>query len=136
MRVLVTGAASGIGRAPCLRVARDARAHGGAAKVAAVDLPAAGGLDELVKELGALGAEAIAIVADMADADAPARAVDEAASRFGALDGLVSNAGVNWPTATTSSSTAASAATSSAASPASRESPAAEATASATAAAR
>ena len=97
MRVLVTGAASGIGRATCLRVARDARGHGGAAKVAAVDLPAAGGLDELVKELGALGAEAIAIRADMADADAPARAVDEATSRFGALEGLVSNAGVNRP---------------------------------------
>ena len=97
MRVLVTGAASGIGRATCLRVARDARGHGGAAKVAAVDLPSAGGLDELVKELEALGAEALAIRADMADAAAPARAVDEAASRFGALDGLVSNAGVNRP---------------------------------------
>ena len=97
MRVLVTGAASGIGRATCLRVAREARGHGGAAKVAAVDLPAAGGLDELVKELVGLGAEAIAIRADMADADAPARAVDEAVSRFGALDGLVSNAGVNRP---------------------------------------
>src|SRR5206468_2778374 len=38
MNVLVTGAASGIGRATCLRLARDGRARGQAAKVAAVDL--------------------------------------------------------------------------------------------------
>ena len=97
MRVLVTGAASGIGRATCLRVARDARAHGGAAKVAAVDLEGAAGLDGVVKELEALGAEALSIRADMADADAPARAVGEATARFGGLDGLVSNAGINRP---------------------------------------
>jgi NAD(P)-dependent dehydrogenase (short-subunit alcohol dehydrogenase family) len=37
MRVLVTGAASGIGRATCVRLARDARTQGQPAKVAAVD---------------------------------------------------------------------------------------------------
>ena len=37
MRVLVTGAASGIGRATCLRLARDAKAQGRAARIAAVD---------------------------------------------------------------------------------------------------
>jgi len=36
MNVVVTGAASGIGRATCLRLARDGRARGQAAKIAAV----------------------------------------------------------------------------------------------------
>jgi len=52
MRVLVTGAASGIGRATCLRLARDGRAHGRAAQVAAADLAsAAAGLDSLTAEM-------------------------------------------------------------------------------------
>ena len=38
MRVLVTGAASGIGRATCVRLARDAKAAGRSARVAAVDI--------------------------------------------------------------------------------------------------
>ena len=97
MRVLVTGAASGIGRATCLRVARDARGRGGAAKVAAVDLDGAAGLDAVAAELKELGAEVLCIRADMADAEAPARAVAEANARFGGLDGLVSNAGINRP---------------------------------------
>src|SRR5436190_901468 len=37
MHVLVTGAASGIGRATCLRLARDAKARDRATKIAAVD---------------------------------------------------------------------------------------------------
>jgi hypothetical protein len=53
MRVLVTGAASGIGRATCLRLARDGKASGQAAKVAAVDLGPSTGLDRLCGELWA-----------------------------------------------------------------------------------
>jgi NAD(P)-dependent dehydrogenase (short-subunit alcohol dehydrogenase family) len=97
MRVLVTGAASGIGRATCLRVARDARAAGKGARVAAVDIGPSAGLDRLVEELRALGADALPLHGDMATADAPARVVQAAADRFGGLDGLVSNAGVNRP---------------------------------------
>jgi glucose 1-dehydrogenase len=97
MRVLVTGAASGIGRATCLRVARDARARGAAAHVAAVDLDGAPGLDGLVAELRAFGAEPLALRGDMGTADDPARVVAEAVGRFGGLDGLVSNAGINRP---------------------------------------
>jgi NAD(P)-dependent dehydrogenase (short-subunit alcohol dehydrogenase family) len=97
MRVLVTGAASGIGRATCLRVARDARAAGKGASVAAVDIGPSAGLDRLVEELRALGADALPLHGDMATADAPARVVQAAADRFGGLDGLVSNAGVNRP---------------------------------------
>jgi len=97
MRVLVTGAASGIGRATCLRLARDATAQGRAGKIAAVDLAGSTGLDSLCAELKALGAEALPLHADMSTADGPARAVGDAVTSFGGLDGLVSNAGVNKP---------------------------------------
>src|SRR4051812_3320615 len=97
MRVLVTGAGSGIGRATCLRLARDGKAQGAAARIAAVDVAASPGLDTVVKELIALGADAVAVHGDMATADAPGKVVATAVERFGGLDGLVSNAGVNRP---------------------------------------
>lgn len=97
MRVLVTGAASGIGRATCLRLARDAASRGTKAQVAAVDVGAAGGLDTLEKELRGLGADTLPLRADMGTVEGPARVVGEAVARFGGLDGLVSNAGVNRP---------------------------------------
>lgn len=97
MRVLVTGAASGIGRAVCLRLAEDAAQRGQPARIAAVDLGPSPALDALVADLRALEAEAIALPGDMGTVDAPARVVEEAVARFGGLDGLVSNAGINRP---------------------------------------
>lgn len=97
MRALVTGAASGIGRATCLRLARDAGAAGRKAQIAVVDLALGPALDSLVRELADLGATVVALAGDMATVDAPARVVGEAIARFGGLDGLVSNAGVNRP---------------------------------------
>ena len=98
MRVLVTGAASGIGRATCMRLARDGQKSGGKTQVAAVDIPAAQpGLESLAAELGGLGAELVTLHEDMADPSAPARAVAAAVARFGGLDGVVSNAGINRP---------------------------------------
>jgi glucose 1-dehydrogenase len=95
MRILVTGAASGIGRATCLRLARDAQAAGRTAHVAAVDVVPTAQLDALITELRELGADALPLHGDMGTADAPARVVGEAVRLFGGLDGLVSNAGIN-----------------------------------------
>jgi NAD(P)-dependent dehydrogenase (short-subunit alcohol dehydrogenase family) len=97
MNFLVTGAASGIGRATCLRLARDAKSRDRATRIAAVDVAPSKQIDEVVDEARRLGAEAIALHGDMGSADAPARVVADAVARFGGLDGLVSNAGINRP---------------------------------------
>ena len=97
MRVLVTGAASGIGRATCRRLARDAEMRGEQGMIATVDLSPSTALDELATELQALGVDALPIYGDMGSVDGPEQVVAEAVRRFGGLDGLVSNAGINRP---------------------------------------
>ena len=97
MRVVVTGAASGIGRATCLRLARDAQAARRPVSIAAVDVVAPAKLDVVIDELRKLDADAIGLRGDMATVDGPACVVGEAIARFGGLDGVVSNAGVNRP---------------------------------------
>jgi len=85
--VIVTGAAGGIGRAAMERFAQE-----GAALVA-VDLPGSG-LEEAVALAEKAGGEALAVAADVTRAEDVARYVAEGASRFGGIDFLFNNAGI------------------------------------------
>ena len=85
---LVTGGSRGIGRAVCLELARQG------ARVAVNYARNQAAADETVAACQALGAEAFALQADVADAAACDAMVKEVVARFGRLDILVNNAGV------------------------------------------
>ncbi len=85
--VLVTGAASGIGRA----IAGKFAARG--ARLLLVDIDAAKG-KAATAELRDQGAEAHFFESDVADASACMRMVDAARNLFGRLDAAVNNAGI------------------------------------------
>lgn len=96
MRVVLTGAARGIGRAMAERLARDSlQRHGWPARMVLADLHR-DELESLARQLRQDGAEVQAIGADMADPATPARLV-AAAAEFGGLDAVVSNAGAAMP---------------------------------------
>jgi NAD(P)-dependent dehydrogenase (short-subunit alcohol dehydrogenase family) len=80
---VVTGAASGIGRAAVNRLHADGWA------VLGVDLDA-----EALGSIGDLGEQAGACIADISTEDGNAAMVSTAIARYGALDGLVLNAGL------------------------------------------
>ncbi len=84
---IVTGAASGIGRATALRLA------GEGAAVACVDL-AIEGARRTASEIETAGGRALSIVADVTDEHACARMLDETLARFARLTTLVNAAGV------------------------------------------
>ncbi len=95
MRILVTGASRGIGRAICLRLVRDFAARSeGAIHIAACASRNVAELDAIVGELREIGADAIPLLGDVANPAVPARLVDEATNAFGGLDVVVSNAGI------------------------------------------
>lgn len=85
---IVTGGGTGIGRAVSLRLARS-----GARAVMVNYSRSAKDAESTAQELRALGVEAAAHQADVADADAVKRMVATCVERFGALDLLVNNAG-------------------------------------------
>ena len=82
MRVIVTGAASGIGRATCLRLARDGKAAGKPARIAAVDLQGSTALDVVVPRAGRSGPVGGGALGEWARRRARARGA-EAVARFG-----------------------------------------------------
>ena len=85
---LVTGGSRGIGRAICLELARQG------ANVAVNYAGNAKAAEETVEACKALGVQAVAIQADVADAAACEAMVKEAIAAFGSLQILVNNAGI------------------------------------------
>ena len=85
--VIVTGAAGGIGKEAVERFAREG------AKIVAVDLKQSP-LDDALAIAKSAGGEAIAVDADVSNESDVQRYVDEAVSRFGGVDVLFNNAGI------------------------------------------
>ena len=85
---IVTGGSRGIGAAIVKRLARDG------AKVAFSYAASPQRADDVVREVAALGGEALAIRADQARADEVTGLVRQAHAHFGRLDILVNSAGV------------------------------------------
>jgi 3-oxoacyl-[acyl-carrier protein] reductase len=88
LTVLVTGAASGMGRATALVFA------GEGANVAVTDITAEG-TEAVAQEIGKSGGKAKAWVLDVANRDAIQTVVNSVAAHFGGLDILVNNAGIS-----------------------------------------
>ena len=85
---LVTGAGSGIGKATALLLAREG------ANVAVLSRTEEE-IDAVAAEIEGLGGKAISIPADISDDADMKRAIDLVIERFGALDIVVANAGIN-----------------------------------------
>jgi len=84
-RALVTGGASGIGRATARKMADE----GAAVAIADIDLDGARAVEE---EIGAEGGAALAVAVDVSDTSQVEQAVEEAVRRLGGLDILCNNA--------------------------------------------
>jgi NAD(P)-dependent dehydrogenase (short-subunit alcohol dehydrogenase family) len=85
---LVTGAGSGIGKATALQLAQ------AGARVAALSRSDAE-LKATCREIGEHGGECLTITASIDDADAMSHAVNQIEQRWGRLDIVVANAGIN-----------------------------------------
>ena len=84
---LITGAGDGMGRAAALLFAQEG------ARVAVLDIDGESAV-ATVSEIHDRGGRALALAADVADAEAVARSVDETVEEFGSLNVLYNNAGV------------------------------------------
>lgn len=87
---IVTGAASGIGRAIAKRLAREG------ANIVIADVNYSAG-QEVAAEVNKLGREAIVVRADVSDAKDVDEMVRAALQKFGKIDILVNDAGINFP---------------------------------------
>ncbi len=91
-KLLITGASRGIGRAIALRAARDGAAVAVVAKTTRGHTKLPGTIHETAAAVEAAGGRAVAIQADLRDADQIERAVKTAAESLGGLDVVVNNA--------------------------------------------
>ncbi len=89
---LVTGAASGMGRATALLLADEG------AKVAVSDVQSEA-VDDVVGQIREAGGDAEGYVLDVSQLPAIERTVAEVVEHFGGLDILINNAGINRPSA-------------------------------------
>jgi NAD(P)-dependent dehydrogenase (short-subunit alcohol dehydrogenase family) len=87
---LVTGASQGLGRALALAYAKE-----GASLV--VNSRSEEGIRPVAGEVEGLGAEVLAVAADVSRGEDARRLVEEAVGRFGGIDVLVNNAGLLGP---------------------------------------
>ncbi|HKO25174.1 MAG TPA: SDR family NAD(P)-dependent oxidoreductase, partial [Chloroflexota bacterium] len=85
---VVTGAGRGIGRAIAEELG------GGGAKVVVNYRRSKDQAEDLVNRLEQTGAQAVAVRADVADADQAAMLIDKTVTAFGRIDVLVNNAGI------------------------------------------
>src|SRR3984893_2471808 len=84
---IITGAASGIGKEIAVRFA----AEGGVPVIADLNFDAA---DATAREIKAKGSDAFAVAMNVADETAVERGVSDTMAKYGRIDVLVSNAGV------------------------------------------
>jgi short-subunit dehydrogenase len=87
----ITGASSGIGRSLAIELGRRGAALGLLARRLET-------LNEIVSEVEAAGGRALALPADVKDADAVRAAADKVREKFGRIDVLVANAGIGVTT--------------------------------------
>ncbi|WP_075293292.1 SDR family oxidoreductase [Pararhizobium arenae] len=85
---LVTGAGSGIGRAAAVALAAEGYSIGALGRTASE-------LEDVVRQIEASGRNAIPLEADISNEDQMHTAVDDLIARFGRLDVVVANAGIN-----------------------------------------
>ncbi|CAE7210394.1 unnamed protein product [Rhizoctonia solani] len=87
---IVTGAAQGIGRAVALKLAKDG------VDVAVADIPPKqDALEQVVKEIEALGRKGLAVTGDVSKEPDVQAIVQKTVEKLGGLDIMVANAGIN-----------------------------------------
>jgi len=92
MRVVITGASRGIGRATALKLAAD-----GAEALTLCDVAYLDELEALATNLRTSGCKVRTLKADMARPQAPATVIAAAAKAMGGIDAIVGNAGITAP---------------------------------------
>lgn len=92
MRVVITGASRGIGRATAVKLAAD-----GAYAMTLCDVAYLDELEALAKELRTSGCKVLTLKADMAKPAAPAKVIAAGAKFMGGIDAIVGNAGITAP---------------------------------------